>query len=342
MSGIAVSTTINGDDVEFLCQSEETLLDVLRDHLGLMGAKEGCGTGDCGACSVIVDGRLVCSCLVLGAEAEGRRIETIEGMANGDKLHPLQAKFSRTRRLAMRLLHTGVPDGGEVSAGHEPRSDRGTNSLRAGRKPLPLHRLRQDRACRSGRRSRDEGSMTMGFRSELLGPEVHIRRHPPGASRRGRQGNRTRALRRGFQHARAIGGAHSPKPPRPRQDQADRHFQGGGVEGRQGGDHRGGSARSHQRQFRPCTTSSTTAWRARRRSTTAMRWPRWPRSMPARPGEALDLIEVDYEVLAHVTDVDEAIKPSAPLLHDTVFTGGVEPKPTTAVQHHQSHAVRPR
>ncbi len=93
MSGIAVSTTINGDDVEFLCQSEETLLDVLRDHLGLIGAKEGCGTGDCGACSVIVDGRLVCACLVLGAEAEGRRIETVEGMAIGDKLHPLQEKF---------------------------------------------------------------------------------------------------------------------------------------------------------------------------------------------------------------------------------------------------------
>jgi carbon-monoxide dehydrogenase small subunit len=93
MSGIAVSTTINGDDVEFLCQSEETLLDVLRDHLGLTGAKEGCGTGDCGACSVIVDGRLLCACLVLGAEAEGCRIETVEGMAIGDKLHPLQEKF---------------------------------------------------------------------------------------------------------------------------------------------------------------------------------------------------------------------------------------------------------
>ena len=93
MSGIAVSTTINGDDVEFLCHAEETLLDVLRDRLGLTGAKEGCGTGDCGACSVIVDGRLVCSCLVLGAEAEGRNIETIEGMADGDKLHPLQEKF---------------------------------------------------------------------------------------------------------------------------------------------------------------------------------------------------------------------------------------------------------
>jgi aerobic carbon-monoxide dehydrogenase small subunit len=93
MAGVAVSTTINGDTVEYLCQPDETLLDVLRDRLGLTGAKEGCGTGDCGACSVILDDRLVCSCLVLGAETEGRRVETIEGMAHGDTLHPLQQKF---------------------------------------------------------------------------------------------------------------------------------------------------------------------------------------------------------------------------------------------------------
>lgn len=93
MASLAVSTTINGDSVEFLCRPDETLLDVLRDRIGLTGAKEGCGTGDCGACSVIVDGRLVCSCLVLGAEAEGRTIETVEGLADGDKLHPLQEKF---------------------------------------------------------------------------------------------------------------------------------------------------------------------------------------------------------------------------------------------------------
>lgn len=93
MAGIAVSTNINGDNAEFLCHADETLLDVLRDRLGLMGAKEGCGTGDCGACSIILDDCLVCSCLVLGAEAEGRRIETVEGMAQGDQLHPLQQKF---------------------------------------------------------------------------------------------------------------------------------------------------------------------------------------------------------------------------------------------------------
>ena len=93
MAGVHVSSTVNGDPVDFVCEPDEPLLDVLRNRLGLTGAKEGCGTGDCGACSVIVDGRLVCSCLVLGAETEGRKIETIEGMADGDKLHPLQQKF---------------------------------------------------------------------------------------------------------------------------------------------------------------------------------------------------------------------------------------------------------
>ncbi len=88
-----VTATVNGDPVEFLSDPGMTLLDALRDELGLTGSKEGCGSGDCGACSVIVDGRLVCSCLVLAAEAEGRRIETIEGMAEGGVLHPLQRKF---------------------------------------------------------------------------------------------------------------------------------------------------------------------------------------------------------------------------------------------------------
>jgi carbon-monoxide dehydrogenase small subunit len=93
MAKIHVTTTINGDAVEFLCNPEQTLLDVLRDELELTGSKEGCASGDCGACSVMLDGRLVCACLVLGAEAEGRAIETIEGMAEGENLHPLQQKF---------------------------------------------------------------------------------------------------------------------------------------------------------------------------------------------------------------------------------------------------------
>ena len=93
MSQIHVKTTINGDATEFLCTAEETLLDVLRDRLDLTGSKEGCASGDCGACSVTLDGRLVCSCLMLGAEAEGAKIDTIEGMATGETLHPLQQAF---------------------------------------------------------------------------------------------------------------------------------------------------------------------------------------------------------------------------------------------------------
>jgi carbon-monoxide dehydrogenase small subunit len=88
-----VNTTINGDTHELLCDPTQTLLDVLRDQLDMTGTKEGCGTGDCGACSVTMDGVLVCSCLVMGVEANGKSFETIEGMADGDELHPLQRKF---------------------------------------------------------------------------------------------------------------------------------------------------------------------------------------------------------------------------------------------------------
>ncbi len=93
MSRVRVEAVVNGEPVEFLAGSGQSLLDALRDELHLTGSKEGCGTGDCGACSVIVDGRLVCSCLMLAPEAEGRRIETIEGMAEGSNLHPLQYQF---------------------------------------------------------------------------------------------------------------------------------------------------------------------------------------------------------------------------------------------------------
>lgn len=93
MSKHHVSAVINGEPTEFLCETQQTLLDVLRDEIGLTGSKEGCASGDCGACSVIVDGRLVCSCLMLGCEADGTTITTIEGIAEGDHLHPVQQKF---------------------------------------------------------------------------------------------------------------------------------------------------------------------------------------------------------------------------------------------------------
>ena len=108
MSKIHVSTTVNGDPVDFLCDPRETLLDCLRDKLALTGAKEGCGTGDCGACSVEVDGRLVCSCLMLGAEANGKSIATVEGIADGDTLHPLQEKFIDYAALQCGICTPGI------------------------------------------------------------------------------------------------------------------------------------------------------------------------------------------------------------------------------------------
>ena len=105
---IHVSTTVNGDPTEFLCDPRETLLDSLRDRLFLTGAKEGCGTGDCGACTVVVDGDAVCACLMLAAEAQDREIETVEGMAEGEHLHPLQEKFLEHAALQCGICTPGI------------------------------------------------------------------------------------------------------------------------------------------------------------------------------------------------------------------------------------------
>jgi carbon-monoxide dehydrogenase small subunit len=102
-----VEAIVNGAPVEFLCETEETLLDVLRDTLHLTGSKEGCASGDCGACSVMLDGRLVCSCLVLGAEMNGKKVETIEGMASGENLHPLQQQFLKHAALQCGICTPG-------------------------------------------------------------------------------------------------------------------------------------------------------------------------------------------------------------------------------------------
>jgi carbon-monoxide dehydrogenase small subunit len=121
MSAVKVSTTINGDPVDYVCEPDETLLDVLRNRLGLTGAKEGCSTGDCGACSVTIDGRLTCSCLVLGAEADGARIATIEGMATGDKLHPLQKKFIEHAALQCGICTPGFLVAAKSLLDHNPK-----------------------------------------------------------------------------------------------------------------------------------------------------------------------------------------------------------------------------
>ncbi len=108
MSKIHVTTRINGDPVEYLCDPRETMLDVLRDRLGLTGAKEGCGTGDCGACTITLNGRPVNACLMLGAEAEGAEIGTVEGIARGGELHPLQRKFIEHAALQCGICTPGI------------------------------------------------------------------------------------------------------------------------------------------------------------------------------------------------------------------------------------------
>jgi len=108
MAKLHVSTTINGEPVEYLCEPNDTMLDALRGPLGLTGSKEGCSSGDCGACSITLDDRLVCSCLMLAVEAEGRQIGTIEGMAKGGKLHPLQQKFLELAALQCGICTSGM------------------------------------------------------------------------------------------------------------------------------------------------------------------------------------------------------------------------------------------
>lgn len=108
MTKTHVTTTINNEPVEFLCEPSDTLLDVLRNELNLTGTKEGCGSGDCGACSVTLDGRLVCACLVLGVEAEGSSVGTIEGVGENEKLHVLQEKFLEHAALQCGICTPGL------------------------------------------------------------------------------------------------------------------------------------------------------------------------------------------------------------------------------------------
>ena len=121
MSAVTVHAKVNGDPVEYVCEPDETLLDVLRNRLGMTGAKEGCSTGDCGACSVTIDGRLTCSCLVLGAEVDGAKIGTIEGMANGEKLHPLQKKFIEHAALQCGICTPGFLIAAKSLLDHNPK-----------------------------------------------------------------------------------------------------------------------------------------------------------------------------------------------------------------------------
>ena len=123
MSKTHVSATINGEVAEFLAEPYETLLEVLRNEAGLMGAKEGCGNGNCGACNVIMNGELVNSCCVLGVEANGSEITTIEGVARGDHLHPLQQSFLEQAALQCGICTPGFIVAAKALLDAEPNAD---------------------------------------------------------------------------------------------------------------------------------------------------------------------------------------------------------------------------
>ena len=107
MTRLHVQTTLNGEPVDFLCEPRQSLLEVLREELGLTGSKEGCNNGNCGACNVIVDGRIVNSCCVLGPEVEGKQVTTIEGVAENGQLHPLQQAFLQEAALQCGICTPG-------------------------------------------------------------------------------------------------------------------------------------------------------------------------------------------------------------------------------------------
>ena len=233
-----VSTTVNGDAVEFLCETEQTLLDCLRDELELTGAKEGCSSGDCGACSVMIDSRLVCSCLVLGVEANGKSIETIEGMAERRAAASAAAEVPGACRPAVRHLHAGVPRRVQGAAGEEPQSDRDGGPLLAGRQSVPVHGLRQDRQGRHGRGHRDERSLTHA-RAREEGPRARVscRRHPAYPSRWRRQGDGPRQVRRRPQDGRPACRQGAALAACACAHQEHRRVEGGGPAGRQGHRH---------------------------------------------------------------------------------------------------------
>ncbi len=122
---VHVSTTINGNPTDFLCEPRQSLLEVLRDVLGMTGTKEGCNDGNCGACTVVLEGRIVTSCLVLGVEAQGKEISTIEGVASPEGLHPVQQAFLENAALQCGICTPGFIVATKALLDREPDADEG-------------------------------------------------------------------------------------------------------------------------------------------------------------------------------------------------------------------------
>ena len=156
---VHVTTTINGNQTDFLCEPRQSLLECLRDVVGMTGSKEGCNDGNCGACTVNMDGRIVCSCLVLGVEAQGAEVNTIEGVASAEGLHPIQQSFLENAALQCGICTPGFIVAAKALLENEPDADEARIRHWLGRQPVSLHRLRQNRPRRPGGRGANAGGL---------------------------------------------------------------------------------------------------------------------------------------------------------------------------------------
>ena len=337
MARYHVSATVNGDEVEFLCEPEQTLLDVLRDELHLTGTKEGCASGDCGACSVMLDGRLVCSCLVMGAEAGDCSIETIEGMADGERLHPLQQKFLDYAALqcgyctpgllvAAKALLERSPDPTEI----ETRYWLAGNLCRCTGYDKIIRAV-LDTAAGNARRVTMSAAEDLGYQEKphelkWVGTNVARTDGVDKVTGRARFGADLimpgmlfgAVLRSPHAHARingidtskaeAVKGVKAVITREDFEDQPSEMIQVGELTVNIRDVIRNVLAREKVMYdgHAVAAVAATSASVARK---------------------ALKLIEVDYEVLPHVIDVVEAMQPDAPLLNEDQFTDGVHPKP---------------
>ena len=350
---LTVRTTINGEDVEFLCEPRQSLLECLRDIVGLTGTKEGCNDGNCGACTVLFDGRIVPSCLVLGVEAQGREITTIEGIAEGNLLHPIQQAFLEDAALQCGICTPGFIVAAKALLDQEP--DPSEERIRLWLANNLCRCTGYDKIVRAvhGRRGQEtRGGAGMTQRPKDYQPnmvlsttEYKVVGTRPDPPRRRRQGDRPRALRRRLHHRRAAARRDPAQPARARAHQAHRHLEGRGAAGRQGGRHGGRSARRRRPHGRSGRRRHAAGFiRGNVLATGKVLYKGHAVAAVAATSahiahEAAGLIEVEYEVLPHVHDArSDAMQEGAPLLHEDLFMtelGEKTDKPSNVAEHFQ-------
>ena len=329
-----LNCTINGEEHSVLADTRDTLLDLLRDRLGLTGTKEGCGNGNCGTCTVLMDGAPINACLVLAVEVPGRSVTTIEGLSAGGDVASAAAGAGGAWRHAMRLLHAGHRARRQGAARREPAPERGADPPRDRRQPVPLHGLWEDRGCHRGGGERARAKpMTDGAQAgaalRVIGqrlPRVDARERVTGEARYPAD-----LALPGMAHARLLRSPHA-------------HARILRIDTTRAAALRGVLAVVSAADFPELPVGATIPmgevgydmWMvaqinmARRK----VHWVGQPVAAVAAVDvhvaeAALALIEVEYEPLPAVLDIAAAMAADAPVLHEHVFTKGIEPRPRT-------------